>query len=111
MSLIDKDVISEIANQLSIPISKIYEIYVQAQPIIGIMSLVCILGWAISSVYLIYTLNKKLKDNYDKSFTMYLGGMFGIAALGFIWIAIYEAVIAIMMPEYVAINSLLHVLG
>jgi len=111
MSLIDKEVITEIANQLAIPVSEIYGLYVAAQPVIGLLNIVGIIVWVVSTIAVAYVLNKKIEEDYNKSFEVFMGTVIISLGIGFVLILVIETLTMILLPEYAAVESLLHVLG
>ena len=107
MSLIEKEVITEIANQLQLPVKKVFEIMVKAQPTIGIMTIIGVLLVTSIFVILIKLLrnNKEIKEQEAKEDIFILIALIGLILIIASWL-FYTSIIKIVLPEYAAIQEI-----
>ena len=107
MSLIEKELITEIADQLRIPAEQIFRIVVEAQPMIGFLNITSLV---LSTFLLLYILKrshvwlKKEESTIENtSYTLIFVGIVGGLIIFFIIAFLFDSMRIILLPEYSAI--------
>ena len=105
--MITDESVTLLADKLGIATEHIYEVFVEAQPVVGMIYGVCVLvivlGGAIG-----YRIGKKMDDE-DISPRMMIS-LLGASIGGLLTIVLFEILRCMLLPEYTALIKLLKIL-
>jgi len=104
-----------IADKLGLTLEQVYQVYVHSQKIIALVQLVEIAAYIIGATAIIYTVRrwylKETKDiKYVDSYVILIysaRAVIGVALLGVLLYGLYFPTIALVCPEYVAVNEMI----
>lgn len=108
--------LTSIADKIGMTVAQMYEIYVRAQFAIAIAQIVFIIIWAVIVIVVVrkvyvwaYADNKGYES--DRMGKMFFGCLATVGLVSFVMMILYDASIAIMCPEYTALQNLMGDIG
>ena len=114
MAIIEPELITEIAKQLSVPATKVFETIVQAQPTLGIINLVGLgfltIGTAIGAKTIWNYAKKNIEYESDRIPAILVGSAILIGILVVIVAVLSNSATQIMLPEYAALKEIAYML-
>lgn len=103
----------QVADKLGYGVQELYQIFLKAQQIEGLLSLLGVIVWVTST----YTVTKKVvdsedyQDKVDAQFAYAAVGMVAALILGLAVIVLHGASMQILAPEYTAAEKLITSIG
>lgn len=109
---IESETLMEIANTLGIAVERIFEIFVEAQPVLAVISAVLTMFVIMTTLYTIRYISNKTKDwDEDRQVpTRIMGSVIGFIVMLGIADITNDILICFLLPEYAAINELIGLL-